>query len=104
MAIYDNNHGKCREMTESRQESVSRARVDSAGRVVIPAELRQRYGIEAGQEVILSGDDRGIHLLTFGQAVRAAQEAFAPYRKPGVSVVDELIAERREEAKREYGE
>ncbi len=91
-------------MTDSHQETISRARVDSAGRVVIPAELRQRYGIETGQEVILSGDERGIHLLTFAQAVRAAQEALAPYRKPGVSVVDELIADRRKEAKREYGE
>jgi AbrB family looped-hinge helix DNA binding protein len=91
-------------MTESHQQTTSRARVDSAGRVVIPAELREKYGIETGQEVIVSGDERGIHLLTFAQAVRLAQEAFAPYRKPGVDVVEELIADRRKEAKREYGE
>ena len=34
-------------------------------------------------------------------SVREAQEAFAPYRNPKVSVVDELIAERRLEAWRE---
>ncbi len=82
----------------------SRVRVDAAGRVVIPAELRQKLGIEPGQELILAEDGKGIHLQTFAQAARAAQEAFAPYHIPGQSLVDELIHERREEAKREYGE
>ena len=35
------------------------------------------------------------------EAVRTAQEAVAPYRIAGVSVVDELIRERRAEAARE---
>jgi len=34
-------------------------------------------------------------------AIREAQEAFAPFRNPQVSIVDELIAERRLEAWRE---
>jgi plasmid stability protein len=34
-------------------------------------------------------------------SIREAQEAFAPYRNPKVSAVDELIAERRLEASRE---
>jgi len=34
-------------------------------------------------------------------SIREAQAAFAPYRNPNVSVVDELIAERRLEAWRE---
>jgi hypothetical protein len=43
-------------------------------------------------------------LQTFEQVVREVQEAFAPYKQPGVSVVDELIRERREEAAREERE
>lgn len=82
----------------------TRVRVDTAGRVTLPAELRHKLGIEPGQELILAEDNQGIRLQTFDQAVRTAQEAFAPYRIPGQSVVDELIRERREEAKREYGE
>jgi AbrB family looped-hinge helix DNA binding protein len=81
-----------------------RVRVDSAGRVVIPADIRQHFGIEAGEELILSEDERGIHLQTFEQAVRAVQASFAPYRVAGVSVVDDLIREREEEARREYRE
>jgi hypothetical protein len=70
----------------------------------VPSELRQRLGIEPGCELILSADDQGLHLQTFAQAVRAAQEALAPYRVPGVSVVDELIRERRAEAKKDRGQ
>jgi AbrB family looped-hinge helix DNA binding protein len=76
--------------------------VDSAGRVVIPGNVRQHLGIEPGEELILSEDQSGIHLQTFAQAVKAAQEAFAPYRVAGKSVVDELIREREAEARREY--
>jgi AbrB family looped-hinge helix DNA binding protein len=82
----------------------SRVRVDSAGRVVVPSELRQRLGIEPGYDLILSVDAQGIRLQTFEQTVKAVQEAFAPYRVPGVSVVDELIREREEEARRESDE
>jgi AbrB family looped-hinge helix DNA binding protein len=91
-------------MTEYHSQPIGRVRVDTAGRIVIPAELRAELAIEPGQELILSKEADGLHLQTFTQAVRAAQEAFAPYRVPGVSVVDELIRERREEARREYGE
>jgi AbrB family looped-hinge helix DNA binding protein len=82
----------------------TRVRVDTAGRVVIPAELRQKLGIKAGEDLLLRQDEHGIHLQTFAQAVKAVQEVFAPYRPAGKSVVDELIREREEEARREYGE
>lgn len=91
-------------MTTFHQDNYTRVRVDSAGRVVIPAEVRQHLGIESGQELILCEEPQGIRLQTFRQAVKAVQEAFAPYRVPGVSVVDELIREREAEARREYGE
>lgn len=91
-------------MSESHKFHFTRVRVDSAGRVVIPADTRQHLGIQPGEDLILSEDDQGIHLQTFMQAVTAAQAAFAPYRVSGVSVVDELIRDREEEARQEYGE
>jgi AbrB family looped-hinge helix DNA binding protein len=90
-------------MPESRDSRFSRVRVDAAGRVVIPAEVRQHLKIEPGQDLILCEDKNGIRLQTFEQAVKAAQDAFAPYRTPGVSVVDELIRDREAEARGEYG-
>ncbi len=81
-----------------------RVRMDSAGRVLIPAEFREKMEFEPGHELILSSDGSGLRLRTFKQAVKEAQEALAPYWTNKESIVDELIRERREEAKREYGE
>ncbi len=91
-------------MLNSQIPELTRVRVDTAGRITIPAELRHKLGIEPGQELTLAEDAQGIHLQTFAQGIRAAQAAFAPYRIPGHSVVDELIRERRDEARRESGE
>ena len=91
-------------MSEPHSSSFSRVRVDSAGRVVIPGEVRRHLGIAPGEDLILSEDESGIRLQTFEQAVKAVQEVFTPYRVPGASVVDELIREREDEARREYGD
>jgi len=103
-ALARHFHFKLNEMLHSHPHQSTRVRVDTAGRVTLPADLRHKLGIEPGQELILAEDSQGIRLQTFDQAVRAAQEAFAPYRIPGQSIVDELIRERREEANREYDE
>ena len=81
-------------------ETVSRGKV-SAGRVVLPAELRKEYGIKDGAEVIFSRTEHGIEIRTLDEAIRQAQELCARYIPPGVSLVDELLRERREEAARE---
>lgn len=87
--------------TADKHHETFRARLDSAGRVLIPASSRQRLGIGQGDEVLVEVDDRGIHITTVAQAVKEAQEFFATIKKPGESIVDELIQERREEAERE---
>lgn len=81
-------------------KSVIRGRV-SAGRVVLPAELRKELGIEDGSEVIFSRTEHGIEIKTLDEAVRQAQEVCASYVATGVSLVDELLNERRNEAARE---
>jgi AbrB family looped-hinge helix DNA binding protein len=89
---------------ESRFRQSTRIRVDAAGRIVIPAELRAKFGIESGQDLILSEKPDGIQVQTFRQVLADAQDFFAPYAVPGQSIVDELIRERREEARREERE
>jgi AbrB family transcriptional regulator (stage V sporulation protein T) len=73
----------------------------SAGRVVLPAELRKEFGIEDGSEVIFSRTEHGIEIKTLEEVVKQAQELCARFVMPGVSLVDELLSERREEAARE---
>jgi len=78
-----------------------RLRINENGRVVIPAAFRKELGIKSGDEVILRLDDGELRITTMKQRIERAQRHARQYVKPGVSLVDELIAERREEAKRE---
>src|SRR5271156_1321779 len=82
-----------------RQEA--RARVNENGRVVIPAAFRKAMGINVGDEVVLRIEDNELRILTLKQRIERAQRLVRRHVKPGTSLVDELIAERREAAKRE---
>ena len=79
----------------------TRLRVSQNGRVVIPASFRKALGIEIGDEVLLSLQDNELRITTQQARIRRAQQRARQYLKPGESVVDELLAERREAAKRE---
>jgi AbrB family looped-hinge helix DNA binding protein len=78
-----------------------RLRINENGRVVIPAAFRKELGIKAGDEVILRLDDGEVRISTLKNCLERARRHVRKYVKPGESLVDELIAERREEAKRE---
>jgi len=78
-----------------------RMRVNENGRVVIPASYRKALGIKAGDQVILAMDDGELRITTMKRRIERAQRRIRQYVKPGVSLADELIAERREAAKRE---
>jgi AbrB family looped-hinge helix DNA binding protein len=79
-------------------------RLGPDGRIVIPAECRKRFGLQPGDTVVVDADEHGLHLRSMAQVIKEVQEFFAPYRVEGVSVVDELIADRRAEAAREDAE
>lgn len=70
------------------------------GRIVIPAATRRRLGIDAGDELNLIEENGHVVLETRAAAAARAQ-GMSKHLATDVSVVDELIAERREEARRE---
>jgi bifunctional DNA-binding transcriptional regulator/antitoxin component of YhaV-PrlF toxin-antitoxin module len=76
-------------------------KVDSAGRVVLPADFRLRSAIATGDQLVADDDGAGIRIRTVDQAIAEAQALVARLVPEGVSLVDELIAEREEEAARE---
>lgn len=82
-------------------DTETRMRVNENGRVVIPASYRKALGIKAGDEVILRMEDDELRITTMKRRLERAQRRVRQYVKPGVSLADELIAERREAAKRE---
>lgn len=75
--------------------------VGDRGRLVLPASLRRRLSLQTGDRVILIVEDDGrVRLVTAREQARALRGIFASMA-PGRSLADELIAERREEARRE---
>jgi AbrB family looped-hinge helix DNA binding protein len=82
-----------------------KGKVDSAGRVLIPAPLREKLGLQPGATVsITEGRDGRIVLESRVAAVRQAQEYFCGIAPPTEVWSDQLIAERRQEARREIEE
>jgi len=79
----------------------TRLRVNEHGRVVIPASFRKAMGINPGDEILLRLEDDELRISTLRSRLARARRHVQKYVKPGVSLVDELIAERREAAKRE---
>ena len=76
----------------------TRMRVNENGRVVIPASFRKRLGISVGDEVVLQIEDDELRIITLKSNLERAQRLVRKHVKPGTSLVDELLAERREAA------
>ena len=75
------------------------------GRLVIPAKFRKALGLEEGGSVTLSLKGDVISIQSKMARIRAAQEYVAKHlgHKKG-SMVDELLADRKREAKDLWGE
>lgn len=87
-----------REKTQERLKPVEtlrvRTRLGAKGRFVIPAQMREALEMAEGEVLDL-------RIATMRERLRRAQERARKYIPAGVSLVDELSAERREAAKHE---
>ena len=85
-------------------DHVYHTKLGEGRRIAIPAEVSRQLGLRPGAPLAITIEDDGLHVVPYEQIIREVQAAFAPYRQPGVSNVDELIEERQEEAAREERE
>jgi len=81
---------------ESPPEQV-RVVVGPGGRVVIPAAYREALRIEEGDAVFMRLDGEELHVVSDETEVRRVRQMIARYVPEGVSLVDELLRERRRE-------
>ena len=74
--------------------------VSQGGRIVIPVEIRQKMGIKAGDQVLLtwSEESHELHVSTRKQRLSHARALVKRYADADGSVVDELIQDRRQAA------
>jgi AbrB family looped-hinge helix DNA binding protein len=81
--------------------SETRTRVNENGRVVIPSSFRKALGIKAGDEVVVRLENDELRITTLKKRIERGQQLVRKHVKRGRSLVDELIAERREAARNE---
>ena len=85
--------------SKSKKKTVQ-VRVGPQGRIVIPAQFREALDIHPGQILIARAEDGRLVLEKREQILARVQSWFAQVPRE-ISLVDELIAERREEARKE---
>jgi AbrB family looped-hinge helix DNA binding protein len=83
----------------------TKTRINENGRIVIPAEIRARMNLKPGDTVLMKLEEDGVLRIESHMArIRKIQDELKKYVKPGALMSDELIADRREEARREMEE
>lgn len=83
------------------QLAATKVKLGPDGRVVIPAAFREAFGLKEGDTLIASVENGELRLLTIPAAARRAQAMLRKFIPDGVSLVDELIEDRRREVERE---
>ena len=78
---------------------IVRTKVAQGGRIIIPVEIRKRLGIEIGENENLEVEDDSLRITTSQTSLRRLQKNLRKLVPKGVPLVDELIAEWRQEAK-----
>ena len=82
----------------------AKASLSANGSIVIPAGIRAEMGIAPGDTLLMDLEDGVLRIESYPARIRRIQREIAPFAKPGILASDELIAERREEARREEQE
>jgi AbrB family looped-hinge helix DNA binding protein len=77
------------------------SKVTSGGRVVLPVEARTALGLKDGDPVRVRLENGELAIVPLSEIVRDIQTRWRRYIPEDRSLVDELIADRRSEAKRE---
>ena len=78
--------------------------VQANGRMILPVELRQALELGKGDRVVLQRVDDRIELTTARLSRARAQARIRAQFPDAENVVDEFLAERRAEARREVAE
>lgn len=71
---------------------------------MIPAELRRELELEPGETLVAHVESRRLVLERGGEILARLRSELREATRPGTNMVDELLAERRREARREAAE
>ena len=78
--------------------NVQRGKIVSGGRIQLPVDVRRALSLSDGDIMQIEVVDGEVHLRPQRDAIRRMQDRMRAYIPEGVSLADELIADRRREA------
>jgi AbrB family looped-hinge helix DNA binding protein len=81
-----------------------KTKLSENGRIVIPAAMREALGFKPGETLVMDVHEGTLRIETYWSRVKRIQAQIAEWIPEGVSLADELIAERRREAQKEQEE
>jgi AbrB family transcriptional regulator (stage V sporulation protein T) len=76
-------------------------RVDGSGRILLPAKLRKQMNLRKDSQLVAKLEKQKLVLKTRADVIREVQEFFSKRRPAGVLWSEEIIKDRRKEARRE---
>lgn len=80
--------------------TAQRVRIIEGGKLIIPAPMRRELGIVTGDTVLVDIKDGELRVCSLTHAIARAQAILRRHVPEGVSLVNELIVDRRREAER----
>ena len=81
--------------------NVQRGKIVSGGRLQLPADIRRDLGFAEGESVIMEIVDNELRVRSQRESIKRIQAAVREFVPAGVSLSDELIADRRRESENE---
>jgi AbrB family looped-hinge helix DNA binding protein len=72
-----------------------------SGRIVLPAAIRKELGLAPGDRLTVTSDGGAIRILSRKMALESIRADIIKQRGSLAGILDEFLAERREEAARE---
>lgn len=81
--------------------NAQRGKLVSGGRLQVPADIRRELGLADGDPVVMRVVDGELHVRPMRDVLSRVQARLRAFVPADASLSDELIADRRAEAKRE---
>ena len=75
-----------------------------SGRIVLPAAIRSQFGLKTGDRLTVIATENGIEILSLQMALEQVRASIIKKRGSLNGILDEFLAERHEEARRENQE
>ncbi len=75
-----------------------------SGRIVLPVAIRNQFGLKTGDRLTVIAKENGIEIMSLQMALEQVRAAILKKRGSLNGILDEFLAERREEARRENEE